>query len=388
MVNFRPRRFWLQIMIKKIFRRSKDRLELITHTLEPTKDTLEPMEYTLEPMEEMSEPTTHTLEPAALPDSNVQSKPILFVHIPKTAGTSFRAALEQIQKIEKDYGAKSKDTTPLIETHIYQAADNFALSTHHVSDAFSLSGHFALQKYSDLYDVRHIVTFVREPIAQVVSHFNHAVNLHGFTGSFADFYQRAPLINIQSKNLSALPLSLIGHVGVTERYDESLSLINHDLELGLEVLQQNKRIKAHKDTMSLEGSESEQLSQLYSNDIDLYQQALELHDQRMGLFNEQLSWSHIHAQVNPHNVLHGCAYFADSDDMVELIVKVNGEVVGECKTGDFYGGFAKFRLPRARYIGFRFPMATYIESGIQRLELVVKDTGQIYKVALPKQYQA
>ncbi len=328
--------------------------------------------------------STNELEPIALPDITVNAKPILFVHIPKTAGTSFRTALEQVQKIEKDYGAKSKDTTPLIETHIYQAKDNFALSTHHVSDAFSLSGHFALQKYSDLYDVRHIVTFVREPVAQVVSHFNHAVNLHGFTGSFADFYQRAPLINIQSKNLSALPLSLIGHVGVTERYDESLSLINHDLELGLKALQQNKRIEAHRDTTSLEEDEIQQLTALNSNDLDLYQQALELHEQRITLFNNEQRWAHIHAQINPNNVIHGCAYFTDSDEMVDLVIKVNGEIVGDLKASEFYGGFPKFRLPRARYIGFRLPIAKFLSQGIECVEVVVKSSGQTYQVTLPE----
>ena len=56
-------------------------------------------------------------------------KPLLFVHIPKTAGTSFRKAYSSLIPAHKtycDYGEESVETSPVIQKWIIEKGDFLA----------------------------------------------------------------------------------------------------------------------------------------------------------------------------------------------------------------------------------------------------------------------
>ncbi len=332
---------------------------------------------------------SHNQAPASAKQNDIAVTDVFVVHIPKTAGTSFKKALDNGRYLEMDYGDKSPETTKLVKQYVYNETEPYRLRYQHSEKPFSLMGHVVINAYSDMYDIRNIITFIREPVAQVISHFNHYVNNYQFKGEFSNFYQNNAFINLHGKHLLGFPLSLIGHVGITEHYAQSLTLINAHLDLGLKELEHNKRAVAHKDVEWLSSQERQQIVELNTKDIELYHEGVHLHHQRMAMHSSGKPWAHLHAHINVNNVMHGCAYYAESDDTVELAITVNGDVVEESiKATDFYGAYPKYHFPRARYIGFRFPLAKFLPQDIESIELVVKSTGQTYQVVLPERFKA
>jgi len=77
--------------------------------------------------------------------------PILFTHIPKTAGTSFRHAAEesnQITHVLSDYGKDNPTNTPGLNKAIYHSREGPSIE--HVIggfDDFILVGHFPTARY-------------------------------------------------------------------------------------------------------------------------------------------------------------------------------------------------------------------------------------------------
>ncbi len=316
--------------------------------------------------------------------SVTDKKSVFFVHIPKTAGTSFRKALETVQPIKADYGAQSIHTSSLICQHIYKEVNPYQLKQEMLLKPFSLTGHVTIHKYADFFNLRHIITFVREPIEQIVSHYNHYVTHHNCKDDFENFYRKAQFVNCQRKVLNDVPLSLIGYVGITEVYNDSLTIINKGLNTNIGQLKQNIRQHAHKESSHLSAEVIKELLTLNQQDVQLYQKALSLHQERMLMLEQGKEWTHVFTQVNANNALHGCAYFANNDEAVNFEVWINGKKEQSLSATGFFGAFPKFCFPRERYVGFHLPLGKWVSSGIDILELVVEKTGQRHKVDLPE----
>ncbi len=320
-------------------------------------------------------------------DTPKATRSLFFVHIPKTAGTSFRKGLEAIQPMEKDYGANASETSPLIRENMHDEFNPYALKQAMLERTFALTGHVHVQKYADFFDIRHILTFLRDPIGQIVSHYNHFVTHNGFLGDFSKFYRSAQFRNVQYRYFNGFPLSLIGFTGITEHYNDSLTLINQGLGLELVSLKYNIGAQTHQKSDTLPQTVIDELVKLNQQDVRLYQQALELHNQRMAMFEQGKEWVHLYAFINSHDVLRGCAYFAANDEPVTLVVKANGEQKSELTAQEFCSFYPKFLFPRQRYVGFSLPLAKLRGAGISDIELVVSSTGQTYQVELPERFK-
>ena len=131
--------------------------------------------------------------------------------------------------------------------------------------------------------VRHIVTFLRDPVERVISHYNHSVSYQGFKENFSSFLNQPHSSNFQKKILNTLPLGLIGYIGLTDCYDESISLINgyYGLKLDAKNTNVNKSKTIEKETVSEELKK--QISQQNKQDIECVEQARFLHRQRVAL---------------------------------------------------------------------------------------------------------
>ncbi|MDN2664380.1 glycosyltransferase [Psychromonas sp. 14N.309.X.WAT.B.A12] len=304
------------------------------------------------------------------------NKNFFFIHIPKTAGTSFRKALEDKFTVLGDYGENTKHTASLIKQVIYQEKSPLALKKQMKSIQNTwISGHVGSIKYSDLVSVRHIVTFVREPVEQVISHFNHAVTHHGFKGTIEQFLKRPSASNFQRNNLKPIPISLIGYVGLTDRYDESLALINgyYCIDLDIKSVNVNRKKTIKKEGIS--ASLKKQIIEQNKQDIECVKEVNFLHKQRIALTQENKQWVYSHFKVNPNNVLIGCAYYSHSEKPVEIEVMLNGEVIETIVADRFYDAFAKVNFPRERYIGIRRSLAKHCKKG-DKVEVFAKETGQ------------
>lgn len=204
--------------------------------------------------------------------------PYLFVHIPKTAGTSFRLAVEQAfdGRVAYDYARKATETSDGVRRFVYDRKDMAGLDGWLAGErSVMLGGHFHFAKYAALFPPERVITFLREPLARIVSEHEHALRHHGFDGTLLDFASKPRNQNLQSGMLEGVPLEAAAFVGITERYGESLRLLKRRLGWELPALVRNVNPRATQlaGSYPLEPDVEEQLKAWNPLDIALYERA-------------------------------------------------------------------------------------------------------------------
>jgi hypothetical protein len=303
------------------------------------------------------------------------SHSFLCVHIPKTAGTSFRKSAEEKYPTISDYGKTSDHTSEIVKEHYYRNDDLYSLKNAFNKEKQIFSGHFTSQKYLDFVDARQIFSFVRDPLDQVVSHYNHSIEHLGYEGDFNDFIVMAKHKNIQSRYLNALPISLYGFIGLTAQYEESLGLINNCYGLDVEFKQDNiGKVKSQtKDTLTLE--QCKIIEQHNSEDVILFNKVKALFTQRIVYQKNNQAWVHGWGILNANNHLVGCVYYERSDEVVLLDFFINNELAIEFKANQFTCLYPKAKFPRSRYVGFHVNLNNFKD--VTQVQVKVKETGQI-----------
>jgi hypothetical protein len=150
---------------------------------------------------------------------------VVFVHVPKTAGTALRAALnaKRRKEILLDYGKRSRSTTE--EVREYLAMDDRAglCAALAARRRFVVFGHLKAADYRALQPTVAFATFLRDPFDRVVSEFNHFVKHHKYKRSFRTFIDSPPFRNRQSLFTEGIPLEAYSFVGLHETYDEDIA---------------------------------------------------------------------------------------------------------------------------------------------------------------------
>lgn len=307
-------------------------------------------------------------------------KQVFFVHIPKTAGTSFRTELEGInQKILKDYGANNSATSNIVQKWAYDRDDFSELRQEFAKSRYdAVCGHVALNKYLDFVPAHNIVTFLRDPVARVVSNYNHHKTHHGWTCSFEDYVGESRFQNTQSKLLNGMPLTMLGLVGLTEQYSESLELINQLLSRRLKPKQRNRGKSPSINLSSLEPEIKAMIENANRADARLYSKAEKLFEQRKE-FTKNFhidQWVYSDVTTKSNGDLTGCAFRSEGSNPTELTLKIDGKTSRNILAKSFYKGFVKAQLPRSRYVGFNLP-SDQLNLDSQLVTLEVANTGQI-----------
>ncbi|MEA1983721.1 MAG: sulfotransferase family 2 domain-containing protein, partial [Campylobacterota bacterium] len=213
--------------------------------------------------------------PSKLSDS-ISYKPLLFLHIPKTAGTSFRTALQEIyskKETLQDYGDKSSETSHII---IKEAENRGVLIPYMIENKTAfITGHFHARKYLALLkDDVQWCTFLRDPIDRVLSEYNHLVANNTYHVSFTAFYRQHPQINRQTKLMSGLSLEEFFFIGITEEYTLSIKLFNYLTNSNIPSLELNiNRNKNKTVSNSLDKETLKELKNLNAKDYKLYELA-------------------------------------------------------------------------------------------------------------------
>jgi hypothetical protein len=197
----------------------------------------------------------------------------LFVHIPKTAGTSFRLAVEEVfpNRVLYDYGIDSARTSAEVRTLVHGEADLprlAALLTER--DIALLTGHVDYLRYAEIFPPKRVLTFVREPIARIVSEWQHVTRHYGFKGSLLQFAEKPRLRNVQTRMLRRARLRQLAFVGITERYTESLELLAERVGWRLRELKTNIKPES---TIAVSEEELAQLRSWNAQDLRLYAKA-------------------------------------------------------------------------------------------------------------------
>ncbi|MBI3156016.1 MAG: sulfotransferase family 2 domain-containing protein [Burkholderiales bacterium] len=310
---------------------------------------------------------------------------LFFVHIPKTAGTSFRRSIADAVgdgHCHFDYGPSSSETSPLVKQLAYDEPDLFRLQQALArASCRLLAGHVHAGRYAPLVPAARVVSFVRDPVQQVMSHYEHQRLHNRYPGSLEDFL-RGPLgPGFQARVLAALPIEALGFVGVTERYEDSLRAFSTAFGITLEVRRLNLNPSRAQGAFPAPAyAVPDELRGLMEErggpDQVLYQRANALLDARLEAMAAAQPFVHgaLTAVVPTH--IGGFAYLTGSQKPVRVQVLVNRRIVREVLATADRPALRALKVPRNAFVGFDYRPAEPLAVG-DSVSVRVAATGQL-----------
>ena len=310
--------------------------------------------------------------------------PIFFIHIPKTAGTSFReAAIRRWGKrrVWSDYG-DSQHTSAAVRQLIHQQPDYFAFQQKLLSSRVRmLSAHAPARFFRRIFPAHRLITLVRDPLQRTVSHYHTARDKQGYTGSFKEFCEIENNQNVQARYLEQIPPELLGFIGITERYDESVAMFNRVYAEKLNVLSLNTYAggRTNKSNHSLTDAELELALSINTEDQLLYRAALEIFETRLSLQARNLPFVHAKVQKINGQRLEGWAIDTTSaDTAVDLDIYCNGNLVARKTAKEYMASMKERNAGRDGYVGFIHVFEDALKADDQ-IQVRVSATGQVLR---------
>ena len=218
------------------------------------------------------------------------------MHIPKTAGTTFRFTLYDHVESNKIYPnlkeLKSKLKARYIPGNEFV---NLGLPDSFPDPHKILIGHYPYHFRNQFSVAPKVITFLRDPLTRTKSHLLHAQKLNPkLKGkSIREIFsiQETGLTNMQSRMLGYRPqennfpevlqnLKNINFVGITERFKESIEIINHHF---------NWQLQPHRSmNITSKNSENQFSSELEKSIIKKLDLDYQLYNQAVVIFNTKL----------------------------------------------------------------------------------------------------
>lgn len=291
-------------------------------------------------------------------DNWAGTTPKLFIHVPKTAGTSFRSAAEAFfgsSGVLRDYGPESADTSQSIKDHVY-AVNNPSAIVHAVTQqgAHLVSGHFPLTKYRDVFSLSDTAALIRNPVAQVVSHFQHMAKHYGYEGTLLDFARKPQYRNVQSQYIGMVDPALIGLVGQTEDYRSFLKILNKQWGWRLPHRRRNVGNWLGIGRIRLSQAEHSEIERLNAVDKRLYRRVLQVFANRKTAYQSGFR-SDIRGgiiQALEGQCLRGWALDMLSPEPVTIDVMIDGVLVARTTCDQPLPDYSGWKLPGSGLAGF------------------------------------
>lgn len=222
---------------------------------------------------------------------------LISLHLPKTAGTSFRAALREHfgERYRDDY-ADGGLTRPACEREPAAQADAARLACDGLGEAACVHGHFLPAKYLPLAGRAELVfvTWMRDPVTRLFSHYRywqrsydpeHSAPHHrkvieeGWT--LEQFCLSETYRNVYTQYLWNFPLERFAFIGISEHYREDLHAFSREY-LGTDlVFHRDNVTRAGRDSIGVDAAFVQRVREFHAADMQLYQRALELRRLRL-----------------------------------------------------------------------------------------------------------
>jgi len=169
---------------------------------------------------------------------SVTSPIMISLHMPKTAGSSFGLALKRefAQGYLEDYKDRPLQARSLPRVSRALAHSGVNIIGMGVNQSTTcIHGHFLPAKYRFLRRPAQFVTWLRDPVERLASHYHYwqrsyepesALPLHAKVveenWSFERFYNAPQLRNLYGKFLWSFPITRFSFIGISEHYDQEL----------------------------------------------------------------------------------------------------------------------------------------------------------------------
>lgn len=115
-----------------------------------------------------------------------------------------------------DYGDEAAETSAAVRATTYGRPAVPLKTVLDPSANVLIAGHYVAGKYASQLPHATLVTFLRYPVNQVLSHFRHHVARFGFNGGLAEFCRNPAFNNLQSRYLAGVALDRFAFVGLLE----------------------------------------------------------------------------------------------------------------------------------------------------------------------------
>ena len=217
---------------------------------------------------------------------------LISVHIPKTAGSTYQKHLRSIfgKNICYDFTDQYDFVDPASPTMLMRilrmlhAAKRGRASIRDTDEC--ITGHFRASKYYALYPDAKLVTWVRDPVERVISHYYHWLRhptrrhsvchrLHKENLSLVQFAEIPEMRNLQFRYLDGINVEEFWFVGVQEYFDEMMPLFYKQMRLPNQFFPaENVNKKNASDKYSIDMETKKYIRELNSKDQELYLFAL------------------------------------------------------------------------------------------------------------------
>lgn len=224
---------------------------------------------------------------------------LISLHLPKTAGTSFGAALEHRfgTQLLRDYADLPLHATPP-DRNAAALRACLALGEADAPLAACIHGHFLPVKYllhAQRHDAR-FVTWIRHPVARLLSHYHFWQRnppaspmqrlhwrMHEEGWSLGTFCLAPELRDVYTQFLWAFPLDYFDFIGITEHYEEDFARFSHAYLEGVPApARLNAAPASGIEASALDPALRERIEAFHARDLALYQRALALRNLRVG----------------------------------------------------------------------------------------------------------
>jgi hypothetical protein len=217
---------------------------------------------------------------------------IVSIHVPKTAGKSFRLRLEALlgSRMMSDYADWiGLDTSEARAQRAEQAARMHAQRDEILHKYDLIYGQFIADKYVGQFPIVAFTAFLRDPCQQAVSHYQflsrHNEIDHPWVKRFREERPTLPefieaLPNFQSVYLGRVPLDEFAMIGLFEQYDRSVALF--EAVFGLKLPPETERTNVNPGRLErcyeIDPMVRRAIDIYRAGDVDLYRRACERFD--------------------------------------------------------------------------------------------------------------